>query len=115
MSKKEFEKEVTKITEEIKKKYKPKKIIIFGSAAFGKVTKESDLDLFIIKKTSKKWRERIIEVYGYIMDRSIPVDVIVYTPKEVKKRQEIGDFFIEEIFNKGKLVYDKEKEFSKTS
>lgn len=47
------EQEIKKITNQIKKKYKPEKIILFGSFAYGEATKDSDVDLFIIKKNER--------------------------------------------------------------
>ena len=40
-----------------------------------------------------------------LIDRQIPVDILVYTPAEVERRKELGDFFILDIFNTGKLIY----------
>jgi hypothetical protein len=33
------------------------------------------------------------------------MDILVYTPEEIKKRLEIGDFFFIEILEKGKVLY----------
>jgi predicted nucleotidyltransferase len=46
-----FESEVRKITKQIIEKYKPEKIILFGSAARDQLTPDSDADFLIIKKT----------------------------------------------------------------
>ena len=43
-----FEKEIKAITEQIVKKYKPEKIILYGSAARGDFKKDSDIDMLII-------------------------------------------------------------------
>ncbi len=42
-----------------------------------------------------------------MIDRRAAVDIIVFTPKEAKKRIKIEDPFISNIFNFGKVVYDK--------
>lgn len=44
------QKEIKKIIQQIVEKYEPEKIILFGSFGRGKPTKNSDVDLFIIKK-----------------------------------------------------------------
>lgn len=46
-----FEKELEKVTQQIIEKYRPDKIILFGSAARGDWNSDSDADLLIIKKT----------------------------------------------------------------
>jgi len=109
MSRKElFQKEVEKSVDKIKKQYKPEKIFIFGSFANGKITPNSDLDFFIIKKTIKPRRERQREVSRILIDREVPIDILVFTPSETEKRTKLGDPFILDILNSGKLVYAKE-------
>ncbi len=47
-----------KIVANLKKNYRPEKIILFGSYGDGTFTKDSDIDLLIIKNTDKHpiWR-----------------------------------------------------------
>lgn len=109
MSRKElFKKEVNKYVDKIKKQYKPEKIFIFGSFASGKITPDSDVDFFIIKRTRKPRRERQREVSRILIDREVPVDILVFTPAETERRRKLGDPFILDILNSGKLVYAKE-------
>jgi len=46
----DFEKEIQNITQQIIEKYKPKNIVLFGSAARGKPDLDSDVDLLIIRR-----------------------------------------------------------------
>ncbi|MBU2579174.1 nucleotidyltransferase domain-containing protein [Patescibacteria group bacterium] len=102
-----YQKELKKITKAIVEKYKPEKIILFGSLVWGKPNKDSDVDLFIIKKTSESIREFSRKIDGSIFPRPFPLDIIVSTPQQVKKRIEKEDFFIREIFKKGEVLYEK--------
>ena len=109
MSRKEFfNKEVRRSVDKIRTLYKPEKIFVFGSYATGKITADSDIDLFIIKKTTKPRRERQREVSRILIDREVPIDILVYTPAETRRRERLGDPFILDILNSGKLVYAKE-------
>lgn len=99
------QKEIKKIVNRIAKEYKPEKIYLFGSYAWGKPTIDSDFDLFIIKKTKENKHSRQLKVRK-IIKGELPVDILVYTPKEAERRLKIGDFFIEDIFNKGKILYE---------
>ena len=101
----ENQKEIKKIVRQIARKYKPEKIILFGSFAWGNPTQDSDVDLFIVKNTKKAKGERLAKVEEILSDRKIPLDILVYTPNEVKERLSLGDFFIEDIVKKGKLIY----------
>ena len=102
-----FNKEVERSVDKIKKQYKPEKIFVFGSFVSGRITADSDIDFFIVKKTTKARRERQREVSRILIDREVPVDILVYTPAETARRQKIGDPFILDILNSGKLVYAK--------
>ena len=91
-TKSKINQEAKRLINKIKNEYKPEKIFIFGSYAQGKITQDSDVDFFIIKKTNKIRRERSREVSRILIDRQIPVDILVYTPVEVDRRKKIGDF-----------------------
>ena len=104
--------ELDKIVRQVVDAYRPEKIILFGSYAYGQPDADSDLDLLIIKRTSERFIDRWINVRQIVSDpkRFIPFEPLVLTPEELKERLAIGDQFIEEIIAKGKLVYDAELE-----
>lgn len=95
-----------KVTDCIVREYSPEKIILFGSHAWGKPTKDSDIDLFVIKKTKKKRIAREVELRKKLLGNQFPaLDLLIYTPEEVKKRVEIEDFFINSILKEGRILY----------
>ncbi|MBI3599860.1 MAG: nucleotidyltransferase domain-containing protein [Nitrospinae bacterium] len=98
---------ITQIVEKIKKYFQPEKIIVFGSFAWGNPTRDSDLDLFIIKDTKEKPRKRALEVRRIISEENafVGIDILVYTPEEFRKRMEMGDSFLSKIMKKGKVMY----------
>jgi len=104
---KEVEKFIKEIVKKIVKEYNPKKVILFGSYAYGNPTSDSDLDLFIIKNTNKRPIDRWIEVKRILRERQrmLSISPFVYTEKEVEERLSIKDFFIEEIFKNGEILY----------
>jgi uncharacterized protein len=87
--------------------YSPSKIILFGSYAYGMPSEDSDIDLLIVKETDKRPIERWTEVKRLLRDRSreAAVSPLVYTPEELADRIDIEDFFIQEIIEKGKVLY----------
>ena len=101
------QKEIKKITNQIVRRYRPEKIILFGSYAYGKPTEDSDVDLFIVKGTRKTRTKRHLELDRILLDRTMPIDILVYTPQEIKERLSLGDFFIKNIVQKGKTLYAK--------
>jgi len=92
--------QIKMISEEIKKKFNPQKIILFGSYAYGNPTRSSDIDLFIIMDTKLPVRKQAFLIRKEIKS-SIPVDIIVRTPEQVEERIKMGDFFIKQIIQKG--------------
>lgn len=98
---------ILRMAERIAKQYAPEKIILFGSYAYGEPTPDSDVDLLIIKNTDKRPIDRWIEVKRLLRDiaRSLPVSPLVYTEKKVDERNAMRDFFIEEIFERGEVLY----------
>ena len=101
--------EIKRLTQKIVENYRPQKIILFGSFAWGRPTKDSDIDFFVLKKTAKSRRERHLEVGKILLDRKLPLDVLVYTPQEVRERLRLGDFFVKNIIEKGKSLYVESK------
>lgn len=104
--KKKAQKKIQEITKKIVKEYQPEKIILFGSYAWGEPHEDSDLDLFIIKKSQKRRIDREQELrmklYG---NKFPPMDLLIYTPDELKRRLDIDDFFVREILTRGKTLY----------
>lgn len=102
-----YKKEAKRLAQKLKKKYQPLKVYLFGSIVWGGFTLDSDLDFLIIKESKKNKLERMREAGEILLDRKAPLDILVYTPKEIEERKKLGDPFIEEILNKGKLLYEK--------
>lgn len=101
-----YAKELRKIVAALKS-YKPEKIILFGSAARGEFGFDSDLDFLIIKKGVHQLRrgERYCQVSKLLGSYKLPIDLLVYTPYEIKKRLYLGDPFIKKILSEGKVLY----------
>lgn len=92
------------MTEQLVKKYEPKKIILFGPAAIGNMTPDTDLNFLIIKYDKKDHYDRMVEVYGLIK-KKIAADFIIYTPQEFSERLRLGDPFLKSILAEGKVLY----------
>ena len=98
-------KEIRSITTQIIKKYRPDKIILFGSAARGEITPDSDVDFLIIKKETPLYGADRIRELSRVIDRNIPVDFLIYRPEEFNKRLRMGDPFLKTILKEGKVLY----------
>ena len=96
---------IEQIVERLVSQYDPDRIILFGSRAAGSPREDSDIDLLVVKETEARPLDRRIEVERLLSDRLAPLDIHVYTPAEVRALFSIGDPFIEEVIEKGKVVY----------
>lgn len=98
-------KDLKDISRRLIEEYAPEKIILFGSRAEGKDNEGSDIDLAIVKETEKRPLDRRIEVETLLADRAVPIDIVVYTPEEMRTLYSMGSPFIEELVEKGRLLY----------
>ena len=97
--------EIQYIVDQIISKYKPLKIILFGSAARDDVSQVNDLDFLIIKEDIPLYGlDRLREIDGLI-DRNMAADILVYRPDEFDERLRLGDPFIIGILEEGRILY----------
>ena len=102
---------VNRVVRRLRQTYHPSQIILFGSYAYGHPTRDSDIDLLIIKETGKSFYERMFEVRRLVSSvvRGHPFDPIVITPNELERRLARGDQFLKQIVTKGKRVYGRRR------
>jgi predicted nucleotidyltransferase len=93
------------ISDRLVKYYDPERIILFGSYGEKRLKNGNDIDLLIIKQTDKRLIERQMEVERILCDRLLPLDIIVYTSEEVRFLYSIGSPFVEEVMEKGRVLY----------
>ena len=72
------------IIQRLVEQYSPDRIILFGSQAIGHAAAESDFDLLVVKETELRPIERRVEVERLLADRLVPLDLLVYTPSELR-------------------------------
>ena len=95
------------MVEKLVAEYRPERVILFGSYAYGDPLADSDIDLLIIKETSDRPIDRWTRVRRILSDphRKLAVDTLVLTPQELSHRLRVGDQFVAEILEKGQVLY----------
>ena len=96
---------IRRFSGEVARRFKPKRIILFGSYAYGKPTPDSDVDLLVVMPCKGRALDKSLEI-RLAVNAGFPLDLIVRTPAELKKRLQWGDFFLREITEKGTVLYD---------
>jgi len=97
--------EIQNIVEQIIHKYRPSKIILFGSAARGEYDKVNDLDFLIIKQDVPLYGIDRMRELDELIDRNIAADMLVYRPGEFEDRIKLGDPFIKTVLREGRVLY----------
>lgn len=97
---------LNRVVKDMKYYYDPDKIMIFGSAATGKIGPYSDIDMIVVKKTSLPYFKRIEQLVD-VLDYDVDIDFIIYTPEEFELVKKENLFFQREILKKGKVIYEK--------
>jgi uncharacterized protein len=90
----------------IARKFRPRKIVLFGSYAYGKPRENSDVDLLVIMPRTRCRGERMSVRILQSVPRDFPVDLLVRTPSDVAKRLRWRDPFICELVEKGRVLYE---------
>jgi len=85
--------------------FRPQRIILFGSYAYGHPQPDSDIDLLIIMETEKREIDQAQEIRKRL-NPLFALDILVYTPRNFFDRLRMGDPFLLEIQTKGKVVYE---------
>jgi predicted nucleotidyltransferase len=89
----------------IAREFHPRKIVLFGSYAYGKPTEDSDVDVLVIMPFNRKRGRKSLEIRQRI-PADFPLDLIVRTPEFIARRLQCGDCFIQEILAKGDVLYE---------
>ncbi len=105
MNSSELTREIDYIVGQIVNKYRPIKIILFGSAAREEYAQVNDLDFVIIKKDVPAEGLARMRELDDLIDRNVAADMLVYRPDEFEDRVRMGDPFIMSILKEGRVLY----------
>ena len=97
--------EIDALAERIGAEFRPEKVILFGSHAYGTPSEDSDVDLLVIMEHSSTGIAQALEITRQVRSR-IPVDLLVRTPQEVHQRLQWNDFFLKEVVERGEVLYE---------
>lgn len=100
-------KKITEIIEKIKESSNPDKIYLFGSYAYGKPNKNSDLDICVIKDDFKNKNDELSKIKKNIFNFGIAADILLFNKENFAKRQDIWGSVQHEIFKNGIKIYEK--------
>jgi predicted nucleotidyltransferase len=97
--------QIRALARRIAAEFKPEKVILFGSHATGTATADSDVDLFIVRRFRGDSVRQSVAMQLKLRP-AFPVDLIVRSPSDVRRRLLMGDTFVRDILGDGLVLYD---------
>jgi predicted nucleotidyltransferase len=95
---------IRRFARKIADRFRPQKIILFGSYAYRTPHAESDVDLLVIMPC-RNAIDRSIRI-GLAFEHPFSLDLIVRTPWQIERGLKDGNWFLREIMAKGKVLYE---------
>jgi len=95
---------IRRYARQIAERFRPDKIILFGSYAYGQPHEDSDVDILVIMPARNELDQSF--KIRWQLPAPFAMDLLVRTPKNLKWRLEEGDSFHSEITSKGKILYE---------
>ena len=85
---------------------KPDRVILFGSAATGQMTRDSDIDLLILEITPPNIREERTRIRRALRSLGHPVDIIVMSTERFEESKNIIGGIAYPANKRGKVIYE---------
>jgi predicted nucleotidyltransferase len=95
------------VVNRIAEKFNPDKIILFGSYAYGDPKPWSDVDLLVVMDTSLTPNQQRRAISRALAPKPFAMDIIIRSRRDLEERIPLGDWFLKEIVERGKLLYER--------
>ena len=99
--------DIHKIVQQIVDRFRPQKVILFGSYAYGAPTKDSDVDLLVVVQTEENPLHTAARISASV-DHPFPLDILVIRPSDLVVALQEKNIFETEVVNKGVSLYEAE-------
>jgi len=93
------------VTRRIVRVAKPSRVLLFGSAASGRMTKDSDLDVLVVVNGPVHRRRLAQEIYRSLRGVGIAVDVVVATEEDLRKYGQRAGTILQPALREGRVIY----------
>ena len=85
---------------------RPDRIILFGSAATGQMTHDSDIDLLVVEPEPANARDRSVKIRRALGDVQYPVDIIVMSRERFEETKDIIGGLAYPAHKYGRVLYE---------
>lgn len=97
--------EIRLYSDELAKRFRPRKIVLFGSHAGRRATKESDVDLLVVMPHKGPAATQAARIRQQVR-APFALDLIVRSPAVLQQRLKLGDTFLRAVMDEGKVLYE---------
>jgi predicted nucleotidyltransferase len=97
--------QIQAFSQQIVEQFQPEQIILFGSYAYGQPNQDSDVDLLVILPFEGLPVYKAIEIRKKLRP-TFSLDLITRTSKQIQQRLDMGDFFIQDILKRGRILHE---------
>ena len=95
---------IESFVQQVAEEFAPERVVLFGSYARGEPTEDSDVDLLVVMDHPGRDVEQAFEIRRSIK-RNFPLDLVVRTPEEFRRRLSRKDTFLSTVCNEGRTLY----------
>ena len=87
------------------REFRPQRIVLFGSHARGQARKNSDVDLLVVLPFRGRSARKSADIQMRLRP-TFPLDLLVRTPAQIRRRLAQGDSFLREVMEKGRILHE---------
>lgn len=99
-------KALREVTRRIVHVAKPSRLLLFGSAASGHMTKDSDLDILVVVQGPVHRRKIAQEIYRSLRGVGVAVDVVVATEEDLRNCGQRAGTILKPALREGRVIYE---------
>ena len=99
------QKDVQAIVDQIVHRFRPRKVILFGSYADGTLSEDSDVDLLVVMDTQDNPLNVAARISAAV-DHPFPLDIVVFTPDSLSDSIKRGANFATEVTTRGVILHE---------
>jgi predicted nucleotidyltransferase len=97
---------VSEIVKRILEVAEPRRIILFGSAATGQMTQDSDIDLLVLESAPGDARKESVRIRQAVRGLGYPFDIIVMAVERFEESKDVVGGIAYPANKYGKVIYE---------
>jgi len=97
--------QIDRMVRRISRKFRPDRIILFGSRARGDSKPGSDVDLLVIMTVRGSLRKKRVELRLAVHDIQVPKDILVVRPEDAEVQKDIPGTIVRYALREGRTLY----------